>query len=523
MKRKKLLSLPILLVFVLSVLNVNIASVSAVESPYIVVVPESTVDLIPGDNFTISIYTNYGENIMTEWDVTAYQFSLYYNPNVLNGLSVTNGDVIVDGPTGFTATPFNNEAGNLSIALGFYTGLGQVTGMYRWPGPFNGTLAYVTFTVMDYGASAITLGPQTKLIGWNFTENKEYNIIAAETMPTHIRHGFFRNIAEELVTRNVAVTSLTCPTSVFTGGLVDIGVVVENLGVVNEAFDVTAYYNGIVISTKTVTNLLPNATKSLTFTWDTTSVPLGTCTINATASTVPDETITTDNTLGISVEVKEPQFPPEADIVARTASDVGEEETFDGTGSLDPDGGTIISYEWDFDDGETETGAVVTHVFETEGIYTVTLVVTDSQSQVGVATHTISIEGPPPPYAAGLVKWKAKSEVHHWRELWDDDGNVTLSALAGNLGANPVNASITFAILDARGGMPIDPAIVEDVTLDVGATETIEVEIIPSDYGYNGVDKKVLFGQVTLTYDSTGNGIPDTDATPKIFRFSVSP
>jgi len=37
------------------------------------------------------------------------------------------------------------------------------------------------------------------------------------------------------------------------------------------------------------------------------------------------------------------------------------------------------------------------------------------------------------------------------------------------------------------------------------------------------LDKKILFGQVTLTYDSVGDGIPDTDATPKVFRFSISP
>ena len=521
MKRKKLLSLPILLVFVLSALNANIASVSAVESPYIVVVPESTMDLIPGDNFTISIYTNYGENIMTEWDVTAYQFSLFYNPNVLNGVNVTNGDVIVDGPAGFTATPFNNEAGNLSIALGFYTGLGQVTGMYRWPGPFNGTLAYVTFTVMDYGASAINLGPQTKLIGWNFTEGKEYSIIAAETMPTHIQHGYFQNV--ETVTRDIAVTSVTLPTSVYVGELVDIAVVVENQGDVNENFDVTAYNGADVIGTKTVTNLIPGATKSLTFTWNTAGVPEGTYTISATASTVPDETDTTDNTGETVVEVIEPQFPPVAVIVARSASDVYEEETFDGTGSYDLDGGTIIAYEWDFDDGETDTGEVVTHTYTTEGIYTVTLRVTDSQNQVGIATHTIFIEGLPPPYAAGLVRWKAKPEANHWDESLDADKNVTLTALAGNLGTNCINATITFAILDARSGTPIDPVIVEDVTLDVGAIEAIEVEIYPYDYGYNGVDKKVLYGQVTLTYDSDGDGIPDADATPKIFRFSISP
>ena len=509
MKRKKLLSLPILLVFVLSVLNVNIAWLSAVEPPAIKIYPPTVADYTPGETFTVAVYSEYDG-----WNVTAYQFNLFYDPNVLNGTEVTNGEVIVGGTATFIDGPFDNEAGSLSLTVGFYDSEGEVTAMYR-PPPWDGVLAYVTFTVVDYGASAINLGPQTKLIGWDFVEGTEY------TIATTLQNGWFQNVPT--VTRDIAVTSVTCPTSVLAGELVDIAVAVENQGIVNEDFDVTAYSGTNVISTETVTNLLPGATRSLTFTWDTAGLAEGTYTISATASTVPGETDTTDNTLEIVVEVIEPQFPPEADIVARTTSDVGEEETFDGTGSYDLDGGTIIAYEWDFDDGETGTGEIVTHTYETEGIYTVTLVVTDSQNQVGVATHAIFIEGLPPPYAAGLVRWKAKPEANHWVEFPDADKNVTLTALAGNLGTNRINASITFAIVDARGGTPIDPAIVEDVTLDVGAIIPISVEIDPYAYGYDGVEKKVLYGQVTLTYDSDGDGIPDTDATPKIFRFSVEP
>ncbi len=514
MKRKKLLSLPILLVFVLSVLNVNITWVSAVDSPYIAVLPENTLDLTPGDSFTVGIYTNYGAAPdYSEYDVTAYQFSLYYNPLVLNITSVAQGDIIVGGHATFIAGPVDNIAGNLSLTVGFYDAEGEITAMFR-PFPWNGTLAYVTFTVVDYGASAINLGPQTKLIGWNFIEGQEYVI------PTDIEHGWFQNVPT--VTRDVAVTSVTCPSPVLAGEIVDITVVVENQGMVNEDFDVTVS-NGIdAIDTKTVTNLIPGSTTSLTFTWNTAGVAEGTHTISATASTVPGETDTTDNTLTTPVTVNEPLHLPVAVITAKTASDIGEPEVFSGESSYDPDGGAIINYEWDFGDGETESGMIVTHPYTTAGIYTVTLTVTDNQFQVGVASHTISIEDLPPDYAADLVKWKAKSEVHHWKESWDNDGNVTLSALAGNLGTNANNVSITFAILDARGGSTAGPVIVEDVTLPAGATVPVDVEIDPEDYGYAG-SKLILFGHVTLRYDSDGDGTPDTDGIPKIFRFSVEP
>ncbi len=508
MKRKKLLTLPILLVFVLSVLNANMTWLSAVEPPAIQIYPPSVADHTPGETFTVAVYSHYDG-----WEVTAFQFNLFYNPNVLNGTAVTNGEVIVGGTSTFIAGPFDNEAGELSLTVGFYDSEGEVTAMYRGP-PWYGVLAYVTFTVVGYGASAINLGPQTELIGWDFGEGAEF------TIATTLQNGWFQNVAT--VTRDVAVTSVTCPSPVLAGELVDITVVVENQGMVNEDFDVTVSNGTDAIDTKTVTNLIPGATTSLTFTWNTAGVAEATHTISATASTVPSETDTTDNTLATSVTVNEPQYLPVAVITAKTGGDVGEPEVFSGEGSYDPDGGAIINYEWNFGGGETESGMVVTHTYTTAGIYTVTLTVTDSQFQVGVASHTIIIEDLPPDYAADLVRWKAKSEVHHWRESWDLDGNVTLSALAGNLGTNANNVSITFAIFKARDGGSAGAVIVEDVTLPVGAPVPVDVEIDPEDYGYAG-SKLVLFGHVTLRYDSDGDGIPDTDGIPKIFRFSVEP
>ena len=58
------------------------------------------------------------------------------------------------------------------------------------------------------------------------------------------------------------------------------------------------------------------------------------------------------------------------------------EITFDASASSSPNG-AIVSYEWDFGDGETATGPVVTHTFEEKGVYEVTLMVTDSTGETG--------------------------------------------------------------------------------------------------------------------------------------------
>ncbi len=61
--------------------------------------------------------------------------------------------------------------------------------------------------------------------------------------------------------------------------------------------------------------------------------------------------------------------------------------TFQGTGNA-PDG-TIVSYSWDFGDGETASGQTVTYAYAEEGDYTVSFTVTDDGG--ATATDSISI------------------------------------------------------------------------------------------------------------------------------------
>lgn len=71
--------------------------------------------------------------------------------------------------------------------------------------------------------------------------------------------------------------------------------------------------------------------------------------------------------------------------------------TVDGSGSSDSDG-TIESYEWDFGDGSMpETGASVTHGYESTGSFVVTLTVTDNCGDSSQATADVTIVGPTPP------------------------------------------------------------------------------------------------------------------------------
>jgi PKD repeat protein len=65
--------------------------------------------------------------------------------------------------------------------------------------------------------------------------------------------------------------------------------------------------------------------------------------------------------------------------------------TFDGGTSS----GEIISYEWMFGDGESASGASVSHIFTAAGSYTVTLKVTDDTGAFDQENMAISVHSPP--------------------------------------------------------------------------------------------------------------------------------
>ena len=62
--------------------------------------------------------------------------------------------------------------------------------------------------------------------------------------------------------------------------------------------------------------------------------------------------------------------------------------TFDASASSSPNG-AIVSYAWDFDDGETASGKIVSRTFTEKGTYGVSLVVTDSSGEIGARTQFV--------------------------------------------------------------------------------------------------------------------------------------
>jgi hypothetical protein len=258
-----------------------------VFSPYIAVLPRSTLnlELDTGQNYAVSIYTNYNGS-----DIWGYEFTLTYNPLVLHGVEVINGDLITEGVQ-FTEGEFNNTAGTLSLpgAIGLNT---TTFPPVRINSTGPGVLANVTFTIVGKGESPITLGSETRLKrgdGTNIID--DLTDLACLKDPTRGKflHGHFQNVLEAIY--DVDVISVDpSPPSVEEGELVTINVTVRNKGTVTVSVSVKVYYGfdpttGIPlnpIKEETVT-LESGVNETLTFTWNTTNVDAGTYPIVAIA------------------------------------------------------------------------------------------------------------------------------------------------------------------------------------------------------------------------------------------------
>jgi PKD repeat protein len=98
----------------------------------------------------------------------------------------------------------------------------------------------------------------------------------------------------------------------------------------------------------------------------------------------------------VQVEVSAASQQPAAVISGAAEAMVGEQLHFRGDRSSDPDG-RIVDYTWDFGDGEAASGVEVSHRYQADGRYRVTLVVTDDDGLKNQMSHEVRVRPTPPP------------------------------------------------------------------------------------------------------------------------------
>jgi len=180
-------------------------------------------------------------------------------------------------------------------------------------------------------------------------------------------------------------------------------------------------------------------------------------------------------------------LPPVADAGPDGVAVAGEPIAFDGSGSSDPND-SIVSFVWDFGDGEQATGVAASHVYSATGIYTATLTVTDEYGATATDEAIINVLSRPVANAGpdirvlvtietildGTASADSDGEIVAYN--WDfGDGDTGLGALESHWWAPPGTYTVTLVVTDNDGLTAADTATVEVITpsaatVDLAAT-----------------------------------------------------
>ncbi len=94
--------------------------------------------------------------------------------------------------------------------------------------------------------------------------------------------------------------------------------------------------------------------------------------------------------LGRFIWEEDELYNPQNPLASFTSTDNGLTVIFNGTGSSDPDG-DIINYRWNFGDGGTATGPIVSYTYKRAGTYTPSLTVIDTHGLQDSVTETMFV------------------------------------------------------------------------------------------------------------------------------------
>jgi PKD repeat protein len=267
------------------------------------------------------------------------------------------------------------------------------------------------------------------------------------------------------------------------------------------------------------------------------------------ALTVTDDGGATNTAMTTATISSAPNQPPVADPNGPYTGSEGAPVTFDGSGSFDIDG-TIVSYMWDFGDGNTGTGEGPTHTYAAPGTYTVSLTVTDDDGATDTATTTAtisSVANQPPvadpngPYTGSdgapvSFDGSGSSDVDGTivRYMWDfGDGNTGTGVTPTHTYAAPATYTVSLTVTDddgatdtatttatISGSTPIDLDIAQfQATKKVRLARAKPVEIkltVKNNGAFNSQSRPAtvvgmqnggqVYNETLLVHDDVGNG-----------------
>ena len=186
---------------------------------------------------------------------------------------------------------------------------------------------------------------------------------------------------------------------------------------------------------------------------------------------------------------------------------------FDGSGSSDPDPGDVLTYHWDFGDGQSDDSGPMPspHVYETPGIYTARLTVTDQQGATNTSDPmTISVADtlPAPKILtpSASTTWKVGDTISFSGQADDEqDGPLPDSALTWTLIIHHCPSNCHIHIVQSFTGVASGSFSAPDHDYP----SYLELQLKATDSGGNSATTSVNLQPKTskLSFDSSPRGV----------------
>jgi len=201
---------------------------------------------------------------------------------------------------------------------------------------------------------------------------------------------------------------------------------------------------------------------------------------NVTLTVTDNDDLTDTDEVIITVEANK---APTANAGPDRSVCVNETVTFNGSGSSDPDG-TITSYDWDFGDGTTETSVTPTHIYGTNGTYTVALTVTDDGGLIDTDTAIVTVTKVPayPPMHIASIGMSTDSRTRGrntfvWAvatvTIFDDSNNSVEGAAVSGYWSNATSDSDS-GVTDTSGQVSLKSDSVKNPSGETTFTFTVD-------------------------------------------------
>jgi flagellin-like protein len=154
---------------------------------------------------------------------------------------------------------------------------------------------------------------------------------------------------------------------------------------------------------------------------------------------------------------------------------------FNASTAYDPDGGQIVTYQWNFGDGTTGYGMVTVHRYSNVGVYPITLTVTDDEGQQGQATTVTGVgnQGGGVPGHVNVTYNQLPNVNFSWAPDDEVDGTINFYAIASDPDGNIANATYWWNFGDGNTSSSKNPSH----TYDQSGQYTVTLIVTDEDGG----------------------------------------